>query len=265
MPYETIIVEKTERVQTITLNRPQTLNAWNRQMGHEVTAALDHARQDDDVRVVVVTGAGKGFSSGADVKLLADRISNRSRMGELVNREASIVSVALQLRRLEKPVIGAINGTTAGGGFGIALACDLRVASDQAEFSQVFVRRGLVPDVGSTFFLPKLIGTEKALELIFTGDLISARQALELGLVGRVVPHEDLMNETMGLAKRLASGPPIAMGLAKRAVYQGLESSDLPAHLDLELSFNSLCFFTEDFKEGVESFLEKRPPKFKGK
>jgi enoyl-CoA hydratase/carnithine racemase len=215
--------------------------------------------------VVVVTGAGKGFSSGADVKLLAGRISNRSRMGELVNREASIVSVALQLRRLEKPVIGAINGTTAGGGFGIALACDLRVASDQAEFSQVFVRRGLVPDVGSTFFLPKLIGTEKALELIFTGDLISARQALELGLVGRVVPHEDLMNETMGLAKRLASGPPIAMGLAKRAVYQGLESSDLPAHLDLELSFNSLCFFTEDFKEGVESFLEKRPPKFKGK
>jgi 2-(1,2-epoxy-1,2-dihydrophenyl)acetyl-CoA isomerase len=169
------------------------------------------------------------------------------------------------MRKLEKPVIGAINGVTAGGGFGIALACDLRIASDRAQFSQVFVRRGLVPDVGCTFFLPKLIGAEKALELVFTGDMIDARKALELGLVGRVVVHDDLMKETLGLAKRLASGPPIAMGLAKRAVYQGLESSDLPAHMELELSFNNLCFFTEDAKEGVQSFRERRPPKFRGR
>lgn len=264
MDYETILVEKSDGVATITLNRPQTLNAWDRQMGLEVTDALEDIRGDMDTRVVIMTGAGRGFSSGADVAHLAQVAEHRSHLGNLTNREASIVSVALQMRRLEKPVIGAINGVTAGGGFGIALACDLRIASEKAQFSQVFVRRGLVPDVGSTFFLPKLIGVEKALELIFTGDLISAQEAVEIGLVSRVFPHDDLMPETMKLAKRLATGPPIAMGLAKRAVYQGLESNDLPSHLDLELSFNSLCFFTEDFREGVKSFLEKRPPEFKG-
>ena len=265
MGYETIIVEKSEGVQTITLNRPHTLNAWDRQMGLDATQALDDARKDPDVKVVVFTGAGRGFSSGADVNLLAEAAEHHSHLGNLVNRGPSIVSVALQMRRLEKPVIGAINGVTAGGGFGVALACDLRIASDRAQFSQVFVKRGLVPDVGCTFFLPKLIGAEKALELIFTGDMIDARKALELGLVGRVVAHEDLMKETLGLAKRLAAGPPIAMGLAKRAVYQGLESSDLPAHMELELSFNNLCFFTEDAKEGVQSFRERRSPKFRGR
>lgn len=264
MDYETILMEKSDGVATITLNRPQTLNAWDGQMGLEVTAALEDIRGDSDVRVVIMTGAGRGFSSGADMAHLAHVAEHRSHLGSLTNREASIVSVALQMRRLEKPVIGAINGVTAGGGFGIALACDLRIASDKAQFSQVFVRRGLVPDVGSTFFLPKLIGVEKALEMIFTGDMISAQEAVEIGLVSRVFPHDDLMPETMKLAKKLATGPPIAMGLAKRAVYQGLESSDLPSHLDLELSFNSLCFFTEDFREGVKSFMEKRPPEFKG-
>lgn len=265
MGYNTLIVEKTEGVMIITLNRPKTLNAWDREMGLETTDALDDARRDTDVKVVVMTGAGRGFSSGADMRHLSQIAEQGSQLGSLVNREPSIVSVALQMRRLEKPVIGAINGVTAGGGFGIALACDIRIASERAEFSQVFVRRGLVPDVGSTYFLPKLIGTQKALELIFSGDLINAQYALELGLVSKVVPHEDLMTEALGLAKRFSDGPPIAMGLAKRAVYQGMESSDLPAHLDFELSLNSLCFITEDFKEGVRSFLEKRPPKFQGK
>lgn len=265
MGHETIIVEKSEGVQTITLNRPHTLNAWDWQMGRDATSALDDARADPEVKVVVLTGAGRGFSSGADVSLLAEAAERHSHLGHLVNRGPSIVSVALQMRKLEKPVIGAINGVTAGGGFGIALACDLRVASDRAQFSQVFVRRGLVPDVGCTFFLPKLIGVQKALELIFTGDMIDARKALELGLVANVVPHDDLMKETLGLARRLAAGPPIAMGLAKRAVYQGLESSDLAAHMELELSFNNLCFFTEDAKEGVQSFRERRPPKFRGR
>jgi 2-(1,2-epoxy-1,2-dihydrophenyl)acetyl-CoA isomerase len=265
MEYKTIMVEKSDGVGIITLNRPGTLNAWDREMGLEVTGALDIVRYDADVKVVVLTGAGKGFSSGADVRHLSEIAENRPDLKNLVNREPSIVSVALQMRRLEKPVIGAINGTTAGGGFGIALACDLRIASERAEFSQVFVRRGLVPDVGSTFFLPKLIGVERALEMIFTGDMISAQKAYELGLVSRVVPHEELMPETLKLARRIAEGPPIAMGLAKRAVYQGLESDDLPAHLDFELSLNSLCFNTEDFKEGVRSFLEKRPPKFQGR
>lgn len=265
MGYETIIVEKSDGVATVTLNRPQTLNAWNAQMGLETAGALDDIRYDGGVKVVVMTGVGRGFSSGADVRGLASIAEHRSHVGGLVNSQPSLVSVALQMRRLEKPIIAAINGVTAGGGFGFALCCDLRIASDKAEFSQVFVRRGLVPDVGSTYLLPKLIGAARALELIFTGDMISAREAYELGIVNRVVPHEELMPETMKLARRIAEGPPIAMGLAKRAVYQGLESSDLPAHLDFELSMNSLCFFTDDFKEGVRSFLEKRRPKFEGR
>ncbi|MEE9557258.1 MAG: enoyl-CoA hydratase/isomerase family protein [Candidatus Adiutricales bacterium] len=265
MSYETIIVEKTENIEIIRLNRPQTLNAWNQQMGLEVTEALTDARNDRDVKVVILTGNGRGFSSGADMSSLAKIAENSVPAEGLVNSGPSIVSVALQMRTLEKPIIGAINGTTAGGGFGIALACDIRIASDRAEFTQVFVRRGLVPDVGSTFFLPKLLGTEKALELIFTGDMIDAEKAVEMGLVSRMVPHDELMNESMKLAGRIASGPPIAMGLAKRAVYLGYASSDLPAHLDFELSLNQLCFSTEDFKEGVASFLEKRPPKFQGK
>ena len=265
MSYETIIVEKTENIEIIRLNRPQTLNAWDQQMGLEVTEALSDVRGDRDVKVVILTGNGRGFSSGADMSALANIAEDSSPKDGLVNNGPSIVSVALQMRNLEKPIIGAINGTTAGGGFGIALACDIRIASDQAEFSQVFVRRGLVPDVGSTFFLPKLLGAEKALELIFTGDMIDAEKAVELGLVSRMVPHDELMNESMKLAGRIADGPPIAMGLAKRAVYLGHVSSDLPAHLNFELSLNQLCFSTEDFKEGVASFLEKRPPKFQGK
>ena len=265
MTYETIVVERSENIEIIRLNRPQTLNAWNHAMGMEVTDALTNARNDRDVKVVILTGNGRGFSSGADMSSLSNIAENRLPGEGLVNNGPSIVSVALQMRRLEKPIIGAINGTTAGGGYGIALACDIRIASDRAEFIQVFVRRGLVPDVGSTFFLPKLLGTEKALELMLTGDVIDAENAVALGLVSRLVPHEELMNESLKLAGRIANGPPIAMGLTKRAVYQGAVSADLSTHLDFELSMNHLCFPTEDFKEGVASFLEKRPPRFQGR
>jgi len=266
MAYESIVTEKKEAVFIITLNRPHTLNAWDQQMGIEVTEALDGARKDPDTKVVILTGAGRGFSSGADMgglSTIAD--SSEPATAGLINKGPSIVTVALQMRQMEKPVIGAINGTTAGGGFGIALACDIRIASDRAEFTQVFARRGLVPDVGSTYFLPKLLGTGKALELIFTGDMIDAETAAQIGLVSRTVPHDRLMDESVAFAQRIAAGPSIAMGLAKRAVYLGSVSSDLAAHLDLELSLNQLCFTTDDFKEGVRSFLEKRPPEFRGK
>jgi 2-(1,2-epoxy-1,2-dihydrophenyl)acetyl-CoA isomerase len=202
-------------IEIITLNRPQTLNAWDRQMGLEVTDALNDARGDRDVKVIILTGNGRGFSSGADMSSLASIAENRAPAEGLVNSGPSIVSVALQMRRLEKPIIGAINGTTAGGGFGIALACDIRVASDRAEFTQVFVRRGLVPDVGSTFFLPKLLGTEKALELIFTGDMIDAEKAIELGLVSRMVPHDELMNERWSWPDASPAGLPLPWVLPK--------------------------------------------------
>jgi 2-(1,2-epoxy-1,2-dihydrophenyl)acetyl-CoA isomerase len=188
----------------------------------------------------------------------------RSVRDELSNRQG-IVAVAYQLRQMDRPVIAAINGVAAGGGFGLALACDIRIASDQARFSQIFVKRGLVPDTGSTYFLPRIVGTEKACELMFRGNVIDAYEAQRLGIVSRVVPHEELMNEVMALAKELASGAPIALGLTKRALYKGASEIDLASQMDFELYLNSLLFGTEDFKEGVMSFLEKREPRFLGR
>ena len=158
-----------------------------------------------------------------------------------------------------------MNGVAAGAGFGIALACDIRIASDQARFSQIFVKRGLIPDAGSTYFLTKLIGTAKACELMYTGDMINAAEAEKLGIVNKVVPHDELMNETMALAKRIANGPPLTIELIKRAIYKGLTENDLWHQIHYEWHLQSLAIATEDFKEGVMSFLEKRDPKFMGR
>lgn len=269
MVYHDIIFTKEDGIAIITLNRPETLNAWGGTMAAEATAALDDVSQDEAIGVLIITGAGKGFSSGADVRGLAARAerpsdSERPRQPAL-RRQPSIVSVALGIRNLAKPVIAAVNGITAGGGFGIALACDIRIASEVARFSQIFVRRGLVPDTGSTYLLPRLIGMARACELVFTGDIIDAREAERIGLVNRVVPHEDLMKVTKELATRIAKGPPIAIQLAKQALYKGISETDLASHLDYELQLQNICFSTEDFKEGVKSFLEKRDPIFKGR
>ena len=267
MSYNTIILAKEEGVATLTLNRPDTLNAWNEEMGTEALQAIEEIRDDNEVRVLVVTGAGRGFSSGADLTAMAQRgqVSPTKPSRVTLSTLPGVVRLAGELRDLDRPTIAAVNGVAAGAGFSIALACDVRIASDQARFTQIFVKRALVPDSGATYFLTKLIGTAKACELMYTGDIINAAEAERLGIVNKVVPHDDLMKETMTLAKRIASGPPLTLELIKRAIYKGVSETDLWHQIFYEWYLQGLAIRTDDFKEGVTSFLEKREPKFVGK
>ena len=265
MKYEAIIYEKKDGIATITLNRPERLNAIGATMTEDLEHALDEANSDEEVRALIITGAGKGFCSGADLTSLTSTADQIAR--GLVDRSPSaggIRSYTLQIQNSEKPTIAAVNGAAVGAGLSIALACDIRIASDKARFSQIFIKRGLVPDNGSSYFLPRVVGMAKACEIVFTGDFLDAEQARDYGLVSRVVPHDELMSEARGLATRIAAGPPIAMKLAKRALYRGA-TTDLASALEFEGYMQGICFNTEDFKEGVAAFLEKREPEFKGK
>jgi 2-(1,2-epoxy-1,2-dihydrophenyl)acetyl-CoA isomerase len=250
------------RVGTVTLNRPDKLNAFAGEMRQELASVISEATHDDRVRVLLITGAGRAFCSGADVGYLRDLIAagDWKSARELVEVGSNVVS---SIASLPKPVIAAVNGPAAGGGANLALACDLRLASDRASIGQTFNRIGLHPDWGGTYFLPRLVGPAKALELIFTGDMLDAQEALRLGLFNRVVPHERLMEETRALAERLAAKPPIALALAKQAVRKSFDAT-LQAMLDLELDHQTRCLTSEDAKEGISAFLEKRMPVFRG-
>ncbi len=261
MSYETIIFEKERGIATLTLNRPEKLNAWNNKMMEEVTKAIYDVTADNEVRVLVISGAGRGFCSGIDVSILATAGAEGA---VAVPMENSVVWIAAQLRNLDKPVIAAVNGVCAGLGLSVALACDIRIASENARFSLVFIKRGIVPDTGSTYFLPRLVGTGHACELAFTGDPIDAKEAERIGLVNRVVPHDQLMTATMELATRIAKGPPITIRLTKAAIYKGLDA-DLLSHMQYELLANRIALATEDFKEGIASFIERREAQFKGR
>jgi len=265
MNYNTIILAKEEGVATLTLNRPEKLNAWNEEMGREALQALEEIRRDSEVRVLVVTGAGRGFSSGADLTAMAQREQGSPTDRTTLSTVSGVVAVAYNLHKLDRPTIAAVNGVAAGAGFSVALACDIRIASDQARFSQIFVKRALIPDSGATYFLTKLVGTAKACELMFTGDFVDAAEAERLGIVNKVVPHDELMTETMALAKRIASGPPLTIDLIKRAIYKGFSETNPEQQIVFEMQLQRLVFATEDFKEGVTAFLEKREPKFQGK
>ena len=262
MSYKTILFEKEKGVATITLNRPERRNAWSYQMKDEVTGAIKDITADKDIRVLIITGAGDSFCSGADVKdLIAVGVEQNDI--DRLPLENNVVWIAAQLRNMGIPVIAAVNGHAVGMGLCIALAADIRIASENATFSLAFIKRGIVPDTGATYFLPRILGTARACELAFAGDTINAREADRIGMVNKVVPHEQLQSSSGELARRIAGNAPITVKLTKSAIYQSMQS-DLITHLRHELLANKIALATEDFKEGMNAYMEKREPVFKG-
>lgn len=264
MAYESLLHEVKDRIATFTLNRPDRLNALGGSMRDDLLDAVLKAGTDDNVRVIVITGAGRGFCSGGDVKSMNER-QQSGNAGAIKEKTQPIRDrIVLAMRECPKPIIAAINGAAAGAGMNLALACDMRIASTNAKFSQAFVKRGLTPDWAGSWFLPRIVGTAKACELIFTGDSIDAQQAFDLGLLNAVVAPEALMEEAYKLARKIADGPPITIQLAKRAIYHN-EDVDLKAGLEFETFAQNITKETEDYREGVRAFVEKRAPKFSGK
>jgi len=256
---DAVLREINDGVLTLTLNRPEALNSFNVEMKEALLAGLKDAAKDKNVRVVLLTGAGRAFSAGQDLKeRTAPGVADLGT--ELRLRYNPMV---LAMRKLEKPVIGAINGVAAGAGISVALACDLRIAADNASFIEVFARVGLVPDTGSSWFLPRLVGYAKAAEMSFTTDPVDAATAERIGLVNRVVPADQLMTEATALAAKLAQAAPMALGLAKRALNRALESG-LEEQLEYEAQLQSIVGRSKDHQEGVAAFVEKRPARFTG-
>jgi 2-(1,2-epoxy-1,2-dihydrophenyl)acetyl-CoA isomerase len=257
--FQTLLYTVTDQVLTITLNRPEVFNAINEQMKKELNDALKEAEKDPAVRCIVLRGAGdKAFCSGQDLKEHAG--TKRSLKESL---EKSYNPMIRKIRSMEKPVIGMINGVAAGAGCSLALACDMRIMAGNAKLIEVFIRIGLVPDSGSHWFLPRLTGMARAFEYAATGRDIGAEEAYNAGLVNKVVSPDILEQETMALAKKLADGPTKSIGLIKRILNKSL-SSGLDAILEYEAYIQEIASSTEDHKEGISSFLEKRPAKFRG-
>ena len=264
MEYRDMLVELRDGVVTITLNRPDRLNAMTWNTWDELVAALRRASEDDDAKAVIITGAGRGFCAGSD---LVASTSGEETPQEKVSRTRWIRSGYLatyDVVACQKPTIAAINGTTAGAGLSLALACDIRIASETARLGTIFARRGLSPDVGCSFFLPRIVGLSRALELMYTGEMFDAQEALRLGLVSRLTPPEQLLPVATELARRIATGPSLAIEATKRLAYRGL-LKDLEDHMRLEEHWSRLCQASEDAREGVMSFLEKREPHFRGR
>ncbi|MER3456502.1 MAG: 2-(1,2-epoxy-1,2-dihydrophenyl)acetyl-CoA isomerase [candidate division GAL15 bacterium] len=259
MDYQTLRWELSDGVLTLTLNRPEVLNAVNDRMAEELLDALRRAARQAEVRSVILTGAGRAFCSGQDLR---ERAGNSFSYAQHIRTR--YVPVIVQLQSLEKPVVAAVNGVAAGAGASLALACDLRVASEEASFLQAFTRIGLLPDSGATYFLPRLVGLGKAFELCYLAEPVGAREALRLGLVNWVVPGPQLMDKAREVASRLASGPTRAYGFTKRALLHNL-TADLASALDYEAMLQEAAGRTEDHREGVQAFLEKRPPRYLGR
>ncbi len=278
MAYEEILYEVSEHVATVTLNRPTKLNAWTMKMEKEVAAAVHLAEQDTDVRVIVLTGAGRGFCAGADMANL-DGLARSGGDGEKLKQvlsehlkgtrregaRADFQKTYSYLPAIEKPVLGAINGAAAGLGLVVALYCDIRFASDQAKFSTAFARRGLIAEHGISWTLPRLVGISNALDLLFSARLIDAAEALRIGLVNRVIPQDQFAAEVRKYAVELAHvASPRSMRVIKRQVYDA-QFQTLAEAIDVANQEMIKSFTSEDFKEGVAHFLEKRPPAFSGR
>jgi len=262
MTWEHVILEKENHIGTITLNRPEKMNAFGGKMRQEIEEVVNEVCNDKNVRVIVITGAGKAFCVGGDVTEFVSG-TTKALMDKSPAERPAMSKIVLALNAVEKPVIAAVNGVAAGGGVNLALACDIRIASQKARFGQVFTRRGVHPDWGGSYFLPRLVGYAKACELIFSAEVIDSAEALEIGMVNKVVPHDSLMKSTMEMAGKMAKNAPIPMAFAKRSL-QNFYKWDLAQALDFEAYTLGITMSSKDVTEGFTAFLEKREPKFTG-
>jgi 2-(1,2-epoxy-1,2-dihydrophenyl)acetyl-CoA isomerase len=261
-PSQVVLEERKGNVAVIRLNRPDKLNALNIELGRVLVHALLHASQDNSVRAVVLTGAGRGFCAGGDLDLLLD-LRKRNASDELKVLLEAGKEICLSIATMTKPVIAAVNGPAAGGGMNLALAADMRIASALASFSESFARVGLYPDFGGTYFLPRIVGPALAAELFYTAETLSAEDALRLGIVNRVFPGDKFQEETQKIVDVLAGAPTVALRDVKRTIVAD-DKKTLESKLDEEIRLQIHCFQSEDCLEGLNAFFEKRKPNFKG-
>ena len=268
MSYQTIILEKKDHVARLTLNRPDSLNALNRQMFAELNSALEDVAGDREMRALVLTGAGRAFCASADIKeerQEGDRLLGYMEPNEIYQFiRSGPQGITLKLHQMEIPTIAMVNGLAIGDGFDFVLACDIRIGCERSRFMNAFLQMGLVSNTGATWLYPRAMGVNQALELLFTGDWLAAADALRLGVLNRMVPSEDLLEETMALAAKIAGKSPVANRLVKGMVYRGLGQS-LEEHLPEAAHAEVLSLASEDHREALAAFLEGREPKFKGR
>lgn len=259
-----LLTEKKNGVGIITLNRPDKLNAFSDELTFQLQDALKEMEKDKEVRAIILTAAGRGFCAGQDLqsRSIAQEMGERPSLGDSIRRRYN--PIVIKLRRIEKPIIAAVNGVAAGAGASIAFACDYRIVTDKVNFIQSFTKVGLIPDSGATFILTRLVGLTKAFELMLSADKLSAEEALNLGIINKIVGEDDLMKEAMALAEKLAAGPTKAFGLTKRAVNRAV-FDDLEELLEYEASLQEIAGRSDYFAEGVKAFVEKRTPQYTGK
>ncbi|MBE0480857.1 MAG: enoyl-CoA hydratase/isomerase family protein [Dehalococcoidia bacterium] len=274
MAYKSVLIERDGPVAVLTLNRPEAGNSFDFRLMVEIDCALKEVAEDRSIRAVILTGAGKYFSTGIDLSMFTSPEALAGKEGEAEVKPAddddtygkgTPIGAAIRIRSMGKPVIAAVNGAAVGAAFSMVLACDMRIASDKARFSMVFVKRGIVPDTGGSYTLPRVVGLPRACEMILTGDTIDAAEADRIGLVNRVVPHDDLMKAAKELAFKIAKNPPLAVEMAKGDLYHAMQELDFMAQLKREERTQEVLLKTEDFMEAATAFLEKRDPVFKGK
>lgn len=264
--YTEILFDVENYVATITLNRPDAYNALSDVMRNDLRRAIQYINEHpNEIRIVVLTGAGKAFCAGGDIKLMKKRIEDGTTYEQRLDTyRKDVADMVLRFRSIQQPLIAALNGATYGAGCSIAMLCDIRIASDKVKFGLPFGKRGLIPDWGATYFLPRIVGTAKAIELSSTGASFDAMAAKEIGLVNRVIPHEELTEQVRALCNEMLFTSPQSLREGKAAIYNSLELP-LDKALKEEGVVQSICYTSDDHREGVDCFLEKRPPVFTGK